>query len=279
MNSLRQEATSSITSIADDFLLEWKTPICSSKVLVLVEGKDDECFYYKFFKSDVTGIRSIQGCGRLTDLHLYLRDKGIKYICIKDSDFDRLNSKSYTSFEGFFCTDAHDYEMMCMKEPELQKDLMENLALEYSSSFFEQVLTELEYLSYFKWCNNKNHLNYNFKSFSVSCLTIDQLNNYDYIHGQILPKSSKVTTPLSKDALESFHSSNSSCDLYELVSGHDFINRFCFLLKSKYSKTENECTLKKTMHPCFRVGLFQRTKLYDSIKTWSNNNGLDILKN
>lgn len=43
---------------ANQYLLEWKTPSKAHKTLILVEGKDDREFYYKFFQDSNSEIKS-----------------------------------------------------------------------------------------------------------------------------------------------------------------------------------------------------------------------------
>ena len=48
---------------ANQYLLEWKTPSKAHKTLILVEGKDDREFYYKFFQDSNSEIKTSGGCG------------------------------------------------------------------------------------------------------------------------------------------------------------------------------------------------------------------------
>lgn len=277
MGSLRQEQKEA--NVADSFILEWKTPRYKEKVLILVEGEGDCIFYYKFFNSKKAEIRYSQGCSKIKEIHTYLLEsRTIKHITIKDSDFERLNNTLSTD-EGFFYADAHDYEMMCIKNKLTRQEIMENLGIEYSEELYAEIFNELQSISYFKWYNYSQHLNYNFRALNVASLTTEQLNDFDYIHRDLQKKSPGVKQYISEDELKMFKTCHPCCDLYELTCGHDFIKRLCFYLQKNYSKQENEDKLKHIMHPCFRMDAFMQTELYHSIQTWSSNQCLEILRN
>lgn len=277
MRSLRQEQTEN--NVADGFILEWKTPQYKDKVLVLVEGEGDCRFYYKFFNVSKTEIRYSQGCSKIKKIHTcLLQSRAMKHITIKDSDFERLNNTLSTD-DGFFYADAHDYEMMCIKNELTQQEVMENLAIEYSKELYSEVFNELQSISFFKWYNYTHHLNYNFRALNVASLTTEQLNDFDYIHNNLRIKSPKVEQDISEEELNAFKANHSCTDQYELTCGHDYIKRLCFYLRRNYTKQENEDTLKRIMHPCFRMDAFMQTELYHNIRTWSDNQCLDILRN
>ncbi len=258
--------------------MEWRTPIYKDKVLILVEGKSDKCFYYKFFNSETSEIRNSQGCRKLKEIHeRLLCCHSIKNITIRDSDFERLNG-TLLSINGFFYTDAHDYEMMCLRDEQTRKELIENLVtINYSEEVFENIFEELKCISYFKWYNYTKHLSYNFDSFSVTSFEKDQLNDFDFIHGEIHPKSRKAKV-VTKTILNKFKTDHNTCDPYELTCGHDFIKRLCFYLKKEHRIQKKENDIKDIMRPCFRMDSFKRTELYHSICAWSNKYSLNILR-
>ena len=97
---------------ANQYLLEWKTPSKAHKTLILVEGKDDREFYYKFFQDSNSEIKTSGGCGAFRKVYNCLQGK-IKNIAIKDSDFARL-CHIFPTEDNIFYADAHDYEMMCL---------------------------------------------------------------------------------------------------------------------------------------------------------------------
>ena len=262
---------------ANQYLLEWKTPSKAHKTLILVEGKDDREFYYKFFQDSNSEIKTSGGCGAFRKVYNCLQGK-IKNIAIKDSDFARL-CHIFPTEDNIFYADAHDYEMMCLKNESTRQEIFENLAITYNEDLWKQILQELNILSYFKWYNYCEHLKYNFKTFSVEGLSSEQLKDFEYIHTQILPKSNPNRI-ITANYIESFQRDHSPCCEYELTNGHDFIKRFCHHLRINdlIHRQENENSIRNRLHPCFRLEAFVQTQLYQDISDWENANGSNILK-
>ncbi len=276
MDSLQRVNNATLT--ANQYILEWNTPQNADKTLILVEGKDDREFYFRFFQNSTSEIKTSNGCGAIKEIYNILKQK-IRYcIVIKDSDFARL-CNIFPDENAIFYADTHDYEMMCLKNENTRREVFENLAMEYDEELCGQIFQELSYLSYFKWYNYKHHLNYRFKAFSVEGVSDTQLNDFNYIHGEILPKSTPARM-VTADEIETFKQENSSCCKYELTNGHDFIKRFCHHLKTSYNtcRQETETSIRNRLHPCFRKDAFMQTHLYQSISNWENENEVTILK-
>ena len=255
--------------IANNFIMQWKSPGFANKVLILVEGKDDRLFYYKFFNHNTTEIVDCKGCKKVVEVYKILqRDAGFLHITIKDSDFDRLNGNSRLG-NNFFYADCHDYEMMCLKNKSTVESLFENLGIPYLESMITQVFSDLEYLSYFKWYNFTNHYNYNFRAFSVTDKSSDDLCRFSHIHTCILPASPQCR-PINETELKQFICSKGGCDPFELTNGHDFIKRLCFYIKSTYREwiNLNEEKLKSTLHPCYTKDDFAESDLCHDIQIW-----------
>ena len=264
----------------DEFIMLWKSPAFANKVLVLVEGPTDRLFYYKFFNDAAATVRDCGGCKKVIEIHKGLQSrKGIVNITIKDSDFERLNG-NLTLEENFFFADCHDYEMMCVRDEEVMKEVFVNMAIEYKSEWKNDVFVDLKLLSYFKWYNYTNHTNYNFNTYSVAAKTSDELNNFDCIHQAILPVSPKRTETIDKQTLLEFISGKEGCNLYELTNGHDFLKRLCHYIQQQFPERTNlnENEFKKTLHPCFRIENFMQTDLYRDIKGWEVDSGKKILR-
>lgn len=266
-------------SVANDIIMQWKSPGVANKVLVLVEGKDDRTFYFKFFNQSTAEIKYCNGCRKVTLIHQHLqRNAKFKNIAIKDSDFERLNGNPPSSHNLFYA-DGHDYEMMCLKNANTRKKLFDNLATPYDENLIEEIFSDLNYLSYFKWYNYTHHCNYNFKTFKVIDKSFEDLSLFSRIHAQILPFSPKCQQ-INEEDLELFIVSRKECDIYELTNGHDFINRLCHYLKEKQiigSNESNEKSIKNTLHPCYDIIEFAKSDLYHNINVWESKNDVSIL--
>ncbi|CDD48665.1 conserved domain protein [Bacteroides sp. CAG:875] len=117
--------------LINEIRLQWNTAAFHQKVLIMVEGKDDKTFYFKFFNPSQSELKTCKGCRKLKDVYTSIRNSlTIECIAIKDSDFDRLNHIRPID-ENFFYTDCHDYEMMCLADEQVKKELFDNLAITY----------------------------------------------------------------------------------------------------------------------------------------------------
>lgn len=274
--SLKSTVTSE--SVANEIIHEWKSPAYNNKVLVLVEGKDDRIFYYKFFNKDFSEIKDCKGCKKVIEVYRILQSKAkFLNITIKDSDFDRINGKPKSGV-NFFYSDCHDYEMMCLRNKGTLEKLFANLAIDYDEAIINSVFEDLRYLSFFKWYNYTNHCNFNFRGFKITDKTREQLYDFEYIHGN-LSYVSRNCISINKETLNNFINDNADYDLYEITNGHDFITRLIFHIKQKDSSMNNinEEKLKLTLHPCFDINDFEKTDLYCDIKHWETLAGKTIL--
>lgn len=256
-------------TIADEIIMQWKSPGFANKTLILVEGKDDRLFYYKFFNHDTSEVVDCKGCKKVIEVYKILQRRSLfLHVTIKDSDFERLNGPTISN-DNFFLSDCHDYEMMCLKNPRTVKSLFENLAIPYDEKIIERVFSDLQYLSYFKWYNYTYHNNYKFKTFSVTDKSAEELRQFNHIHACILPVSPNCNQ-IEESTLDKFIDEKKVCDPYELTNGHDFIRRLCHHIKRKHREWSNlnEERLKNILHPCFNKEDFAETNLYHIIKAW-----------
>lgn len=279
MTSLR-EVSSKHQIKANQIRLEWMTPSNHDKVLVLVEGSEDSRFYFKFFDRKCSEIKNSGGCGTLKGVYSILRTaKEMTCIAIKDSDFDRINGVS--GIDGnFFYTDCHDYEMMCLADVNVRKALFENLGIAPDEGLVDKIKMELRYLSFFKWYNYTYVNHYLMAKVKVDSedMTADKLNDYDFLHTTCYNITS-CHAPIEKDDLDNFIEEHQRFSDWEIINGHDFIQRLCFHLKLVYHITNlNEEKVKLCLYPCFGMDAFQRTSLCRDIKTWEANSGKLILK-
>lgn len=270
--------TTTPESIANEIILERKSPAWNNKILILVEGKDDRIFYYKFFDNNFSEIKDCKGCKKVIDVYNLLNKKIYSdFITIKDSDFDRINGKNKLG-DNFFYSDCHDYEMMCLKNKNTINKLFAHLAMKYDDEIINNVFEDLRYISFFKWYNYTSHCNYNFRVLTIRNLPKNLLHDFGYIHN-ILLKASKNCVSINEQILEQFIDKNIHPDLYEITNGHDFISRLTLYLEKNNCSINNmnEDKLKLILHPCFDTNDFQQTELYRDIKMWQDMRGKTIL--
>lgn len=276
----------------DQFLLEHLDS--DGKVLILVEGKDDEFFYFKFFDHNNANIRRVNGCQGIIELRKFVEDNSnITAIAIIDSDFARLNN-DLSSDENIFYADGHDYEMMCFKSDCVRHDLLENYRIEYSERPFADSFDDLSLLSYIQWYNYTYHLGYEASKVSVAEKDKSQLSSFEILSAEINTKTlsarkkdapegtdpnSITVNPIEKDLLDAFIMQHPSPDKYEVTRGHSFIDRIIVHLKALNPELKqlNQSGLKFTMNPCYSSECFKATVLYTSLSVWESKKGKKIL--
>lgn len=279
----------------DHYKLEWKRSELREKVLILVEGKDDVLFYFKFFNHDNTEIRSVNGCQRIELVRQGIEDNtDIVSIVIKDSDFARLNG-NLSECPNVFYADAHDYEMMCIKNKQVRHDLLENNGVVFDERLFDKTFDDLRLLSYFQWYNYTNRLGYEASEVGVGDKEDAQLRNFQNIHDEIVQKtkwarqkkarkngedpSAVIVLPIEKADIDKFIAEHPSPDKYEVTRGHGFLTRFKKNVKplSEAFCQQGEKDIKKVLHPCFSIDHFKSTNLYNSLLIWQTNVKKEIL--
>ena len=279
MTSLK-DASSKHQLKANQIRMEWYTPKNYGKVLILVEGPEDATFYFKFFNRENSGIKNSGGCGTLKGVYSILRTANeITCIAIKDSDFDRINSVAAID-ENFFYADNHDYEMMCLSDQDVRKTFFENIGIEPDEELIDLIIEELRYLSFFKWYNYTHFNCYIMSKIRVDSqdITADKLNSYNFLHTTCYNPVSSHNV-IDKNCLEHFIEQNHEYSDWEIINGHDFIQRLCFHLKQSHNRNNiNEEKIKLVLYPCFDMNAFQKTLLYRDIRQWEANNRRYILQ-
>lgn len=95
------------------------------QIFILVEGESDIKLYRKLFDTDsIVNVEQVPGGsnGVETAVHTLLQMSSL-IIGIRDADFIRLLGTNYQE-DPIFLTDAHDVEMMMMKDNEVLKNLL-----------------------------------------------------------------------------------------------------------------------------------------------------------
>lgn len=288
-------AAITIQQEVDQYKIEWNTAANREKVLILVEGKNDVLFYFKFFDHSKTEIRQANGCQHIDVLlQKIVDDTEITAIVIKDSDFARLNGTLSTN-QCIFYADAHDYEMMCIKNEQVRHDLMENNGIAYSEVLYDKSFEDLKLLSYIQWYNYTNHLGYEASKVSVGDKNDTQLSDYQVLHDEMILKTlwsrqktarkngddpnSVTVNPIPWSVIDQFMTDHSGTDKYELTRGHGFITRFIHNVKMQHPEFQqsSEDGLKKVLHPCFRAEHFKVTNLYAALQQWQIDHSMRIL--
>jgi hypothetical protein len=208
--------------------LTWNSPIGQELIFVLVEGDDDCKLYPKFFQQDKCNVEQVHGgYGQLETVVAKLQDHADKIVGIKDADFCHL-SKTYLQFQNLFYTDCHDIEMTM-----IQNDtVFENILYEYSlqtevKNVKQNILEEASFLGYVRYYNEVKNCSINFRGLSFDGIVTKQNGNIrlqkNHCLQELNKRSPNKTITIDEDSVKQFILANQINDLYQLVSGHDFI--------------------------------------------------------
>ena len=279
MISLREQQKKHDT-IAAKLILEWKTPQNNGKVLLLVEGKKDVDFYKHYFSSVTCGVRPGGGCSSLKKVSNEILNEGItikKHIIIRDSDFSRVNGRILS--DGYvFYADAHDHEMMCIKNDSAFTRTASKCGLSNSNSIYNHITNELKTLSYFKWYNYTLNKKYDFKHIDIVNISEANLNDINYLFSCIPNLDPNIDSSIVFDDFHVFSASRTHVDLSEVTNGHDFIKRFITHLRKIEHKQIAEKKFLEYLHEEYGMAEFSQSDLYSNINAWEVNNSVDILK-
>lgn len=192
------------------------------RILVLVEGADDEAFYQAYLNTQKVFVYALNGCEHfnriLTELNPHYPGR---FLVIKDADFDHLNGITYT-YPNLLLTDQHDYEMMMMTPDRVKKVAKEyGIDDENAARIYEKIVNNISNFSYIKWYNSKRNegtKGINFKSAKAV--------NY---YGKSIEEAVNLLRPsqnpeviLDPVAIESLKLANEHIDRRQLINGHDF---------------------------------------------------------
>lgn len=279
MNSLKAQQEKNDT-IAGKLILEWKTPQNSDKVLLLVEGPGDVNFYHPFFNESTCRIRLGGGCTNLNKINQVIsRYRSVikRHIIIRDSDFSRVNGSMLS--DGYvFYADAHDHEMMCIKDANVLTRTASKCGLLNHMSIYDDITQELKTLSYFKWYNYTLNKKYDFKHIDIVNISEANLNDINYLFSCIPNKDPNIDCAIVFDDFHEFSALRASVDLSEVTNGHDFIKRFITHLRKIEHKQIAEKKFLKYLHEEYGMDEFAQSDLYSNIHGWEVNNSVVILK-
>ena len=186
--------------------LDISHPNSKGKAFVLLEGKSDLVFYRKFFSSSNCKLETIPGSKLKVEQCIgeLAKDSPI-IIGIIDADFIHLGAKSYDKV-NVFLTDFHDMEMMLISEDEIFSALMfeyTDLSKDKYSETRNNIMFSIEQISYLKWLNEEEDLDYNFKFGFHEFISFENFKiNFSQYFARVLNKSPNAKIKDEKIILE-----------------------------------------------------------------------------
>lgn len=268
----------SLTAKITEIKLLFNTQILEDKILIIVEGVFDKVYGF-LFNNEKVFIKPNNTCGGLKN---FLDELNKEYkdflIIIKDADFDHLNKVSYEQYNNLFLTDTHDIETMMLSDPNIEQRLSEKFLSRKEEGFIQECMEQLEFLSYLKWYNVKNHLKLIVKQIKIG-------NVYDGYHPVSLDDCRKELYKNDKnfklcpdiiDKVQAFIALNKTDDKWNLTNGHDL----CKALNIYFNKHGNtKESVSDYLSHGYAMADFEKTKLYSSIRKWEDMHQINILKN
>ena len=260
-----------VDRIYDRIIMVTNFPKNVDKIVMLVEGKYDKEFYQQFIIWRNVIIFFTGGCERMNALAEILRNDKFEYLGIQDSDFRKLGAQNSGMLNMFF-TDCHDYEMTCISDRNILAKMDAELELSPNGIYEEDVYSEIEMLSYYRYCSRMLDMYNGFKAVGKRVCDIDTL-DYTFIHSHI-----ENSHPWFKDIQQGYlngfiaNSSHVKTDPYNFHNGHDVLNRIVYKINQEETHPYYECDedeIQEVLRKCTDLSDFKNTDLYKDVKAWS----------
>lgn len=247
-------------------------------VFVLLEGESDIRFFRKLFDLSNCKVETIPG-GKFK-LEECVEKLVIIYpliIGIRDADFIHMGATIYNK-TNVFLTDYHDMEMILISEDEIFSSILfeyTDLPKDKHSETRNNIMFSIEQISFLKWLNEKENLEYKFDAgfqdlISFVNLKIDFAQYFTRVLSQS-PNAKITDTTIIQDKIRILK--ETTPDPLQLCNGHDFMKALSQFIKQvgngdivKYEHIASSCRM------IFVFNHYRRTKLYLNTKKWADNN-------
>lgn len=268
---------------------------------VIVEGDKDINLYGKFI---CDGIRLEQTFGKYKMYEVIdaLDERGFdRYICIKDSDFDRIIGVE-KEHEKLFSTDCHDSEIMMLHSGALKnlinqftkKDKRDTF-LEMKGKDFYDCIIEIAYeIGKVKLATKVNEFELVFKPKEAdgNCLKyhkfIDDTKFEIISHERMAEVMINYSRP-RVDSLATMEQIVTACKcqdndevIEEVVNGHDCTNILFILIKKTLKSSKKTIadynSVEDALVLAYEYEMFKETDLYASLLGYSNEKAVSILR-
>ena len=257
--------------------LDISNPKSEGKVFVLLEGESDVKLYRKLFNNDTCKIETIPGGKIFLEKGLEILNDIYKLIIgIRDADFLHLEGQKQ-QFSNLFLTDYHDYELMMASESECHCPMFfeyTKIVSNEHNSTFEKLLNSIRFLGYFRWYNEIENLEFNFRGLGLNDLfdkktfTIDDKILIQTVINRSRDAKIKDVEQIF-DAVQGLY--NSQHDLFQVCNGHDFMKVMAILCSSQ-QKGINEKDMASQFRVAYSQDMFKKTQLFKDTSDWASQN-------
>jgi hypothetical protein len=256
------------------------------KVIIVVEGEDDEKALKQFFNIKDVEFFCANNCLKVKNaMQIVSKDEQLKdcVIGIKDADFDHINQIKH-NIANLMVTDTHDMETLMLTPKVCKRICWETIKQEYPNLSFD-AMTSLKNLSYLRYYNDKIILNgkgsdkdgITFKKTKI-CKLIpnNQPVSVEGVlkHVRFSGNSEKTSFP-DLDTMNQFIQENpiDNGDLILFTNGHDLVSAICNILHSRAKKAKDygKIAIAALIRAYFSKEEFEKTNLYQDIDNWNNN--------
>ena len=283
------DMTSSDRLVAETILIK---SAGDNNAFLIVEGDIDKKFYNRFvcdqervLKADVSAIFfdiNINGGkkDKVIEAIKIVNEEGRKGIVgIIDSDFDNLNNVPL--IENLYRTDTHDLESMLLKSEKSLKKVLDrycnadNLIPDTHISSIQNILLDIsKYIGYALWCSNECQWMIDFEGFPINKF-IDEKCDFDLNEAckHLKRKSSDDTLSMGTIELEVIKKISEKWDLWQVCRGKEMLRVLAEYIRHNIrSGTYSGDNLRDDFLLAFDNEDFKNTNLYNSMKTWEQNN-------
>jgi hypothetical protein len=261
--------------------LDISHPKSRGKVFVLLEGESDVKLYRKLFNNDTCKIETIPGGKIFLEKGLETLNDIYKLIIgIRDADFLHLEGQK-PQFSNLFLTDYHDYELMMASESQCHCPIFfehTKIASKEHNLIFEKLLNSIQFLGYFRWYNEIENLEFNFRGLGLNDLFDKRTFAIDdkTLIQTVITRSRDAKI---KDVEQIFDSVqglyDSQHDLFQVCNGHDFMKVMAILCSSS-RKGINEKDMASQFRVAYSQDMFKKTQLFKGTSDWASQNKVTL---
>ncbi|MDE6538188.1 MAG: DUF4435 domain-containing protein [Muribaculaceae bacterium] len=275
MNSILAHINNKKGDKFSEVRLAYNGSVRGARIMLIVEGKDDEKFYENF-ASDNLYVYSLEGCEWMEDvLHRMNLGKKRKIAGIKDADFDILNNTPPVE-PSLFLTDWHDHEMMCAGEESCRIIAEANgIGSEEGIKLHSKILKNLREFSKIKWyCSivRKQYKKLDNAPENISFKKCKAVHHYGLTLEENLNRvnlrQTHMRAPLNYTDIQRFLNRRAEPELRMLVNGHDYCSGICHELKRITNKNITVKEISEMLRNSLSLEDFSKTNLAQSISDY-----------
>jgi hypothetical protein len=252
------------------------------KVIIVVEGEDDEKALKQFFNIKDVEFFCANNCLKVKNaMQIVSKDEQLKdcVIGIKDADFDHINQIKH-NIANLMITDTHDMETLMLTPKVYRKICLYTTNKEYPELSTE-AMKALKNFSYLRYYNDKMILNrkdsdkegINFKGIKIADVASHSVQDV-LQHVKDNGGNYKKTSYPDLDTINLFISQNpiDDEDLTLFTNGHDLVYAIRDILhKDEAAKAYSDKSIATMIRISYSKEEFEKTNLHKDIDNWNNN--------